>query len=128
MSKLIGIDYGTKRIGVAVSDDRGSIAFPKATFPNDRTLIPTLIEMIRKENVSTVVVGESKNADGEDNSVMRNVRQFVGDLERGIAVTVVYEPEFYTSLQARRDTEKSLVDAEAATIILNSYIERKKNP
>jgi putative Holliday junction resolvase len=125
--KLIGIDYGTKRVGVSVSDETGSVAFPKATYQNDRALIPTLVALIRKENASTVVIGESKDAEGKENAVMESVRKFVHELERSIAVTIAYEPEYYTSLQARRDTEKSIVDAEAATIILNSYIERKKN-
>ncbi len=126
MPKLIGIDYGEKRVGVAVSDDSGSIAFPKATFPNDRTLLPTLIELIRKENASVVVIGESKNSSGQDNAIMGGVRGLVGDLERSVAVIVHYEPEFYTSVEARRDTGNKFVDAEAATIILNSYISRTK--
>jgi putative Holliday junction resolvase len=127
VSKLIGIDYGAKRVGVAVSDETASIAFPKMVLPNDRMLLPTMIDLIRKENASTVIVGDSKDMDGKDNMIMTKVRQFVGDLERSLGITVIFELEYYTSFQARRDTEKTLVDAEAAAIILNSYIERQKN-
>ena len=76
MPKLVGIDYGTKRVGVAVSDTEGTIAFPKATFPNDRTLMPELVTLIRKENATTVVVGESMKNDGEENPIMKNVRNY----------------------------------------------------
>lgn len=126
MSKLIGIDYGTKRVGVAVSDESGSVAFAKAVLPSDRTLIPTLTELIKKENVTRVVVGESKDKDGNDNPVMKPARKFVADLERSANVEVFYEPEFYSSVEARRDSTETFVDAKAATIILNSFIERTK--
>jgi putative holliday junction resolvase len=124
--KIVGIDYGTKRVGVSVSDDTGSVAFPKTTLLNDRALLPTLTSLIRKENVSVVVIGESKNAAGEENEVMRDARRFAQELENHVAVTVHYEPEFYTSVEARRDTDKKEVDAEAAAILLNSYITRTK--
>ncbi|MES2134700.1 MAG: Holliday junction resolvase RuvX [Patescibacteria group bacterium] len=125
-SKLLGIDYGTKRVGVAVSDESGSVAFAKAIFPTDRTLIPTLAELIKTEHVAQIVVGESKDKDGNDNSVMKHTRQFVADLERATAMQIFYEPEFYSSVEARRDTDDKFVDAKAAAIILNSFIERTK--
>jgi putative Holliday junction resolvase len=121
---LIGIDYGEKRVGVSVSDASGSIAFPKATFPNDRTLIPIIVNLIRKENVSTVVVGESRDARGSENPIATAAKRFVMDLQKAVAVTVLYEPEFYTSLEARKTSGKRAVDAEAAAIILNSYLTR----
>ncbi len=130
MPKLIGVDYGTKRVGVAVSDDRGAVAFPKAIYPNDRALLPALVALIQKEGARTVVMGESKNSDGNDNPVMRSARTFAAELERSVPVTVFFEPEFYTSVEARRVSldagggAKKGVDAEAATIILNSYITR----
>ncbi|OGG44352.1 hypothetical protein A2841_01025 [Candidatus Kaiserbacteria bacterium RIFCSPHIGHO2_01_FULL_48_10] len=126
MPKLIGVDYGTKRVGIAVSDERGVVAFPKATLPNDRALIPTIVDLIRKENAVTVVVGESRNSEGADNPIMENARGFAARLERAAAVTVTFEPEFYTSVEARRNLEKKEVDAEAAALILNSYITRIK--
>lgn len=127
MPKLLGIDYGTKRVGVALTNDTGTVAFPKTTYPNDRTLIPSLVNLIQKENISTVIVGESQNAHGIDNPVMKNVKTFVGDIERAVAVTVRYQPEFYSSREARQLVNAEHVDAEAAAIILNSYIEQQAN-
>lgn len=124
--KLLGIDYGTKRVGVAITDDSGSVAFPKTTFPNDRTLIPAIVNLIRKENVAHVIIGESHNARNEPNPVMKNVKSFAGDIERAVAVVVKYEPEFYSSQEARTLVSRDHVDAQAAAIILNSYIEKSK--
>lgn len=126
MTKLVGIDFGTKRVGVAVSDESGSVAFPKTTLANDRALIPTIATIIRAENASSVIIGESHDMNGKDNSVMTAVRSFVDELEKVIAVTVHYEPEFYSSREARREGQQGSVDAQAAAIILNSFITRTK--
>ncbi len=126
MAKLVGIDFGTKRVGIAVSDESGSVAFPKTTLANDRALIPTVVTIIRQENASEIVVGKSVNWDGEDNAVMENIREFVANLEKAVAVTVHFEPEFYSSREARREGQTGSVDAQAAAIILNSYITKTK--
>ena len=125
--KIIGIDYGSKKVGIAISDEGGSIAFPKATLSNDRLLIPAVVELIQKENVTAVIVGDSKNAEGKDNAIMEGARAFALELQKVSSVAVHFEPEFYSSQEARMLTGKTLVDAEAAAIILNSYLDRKKN-
>lgn len=124
--KLLGIDYGSKRVGVAVSDDSGSIAFPKTTLANNRALLETLVTLIRNEHVGTVVFGESKNASGADNEIMKDIKRFAGELKNAIQLPVLFEPEFYTSVEARRDIPEGAVDAQAAAILLNSYINRTK--
>lgn len=122
--RVLAIDYGTKRVGLALSDAEGRLAFPHGTLPNDRALVSSVLELIREKNVKVVVMGESRAQDGTSNPVMEPARRFAADLEREGNVTVLFEPEFYTSYEARRLTEKSLVDAEAAAIILKSYLER----
>jgi len=124
--RLLGIDYGTKRVGIALSDDTGSVAFPHATIPNDKALFATLLELVRGKEIGGIVVGESKAPDGSDNPVMKGVRGLVEELKKETGIPVYLESEFYTSFEARRDLNKSLVDAEAASIILNSYLQRTK--
>ncbi len=132
MAKYMGIDYGAKRVGVALSDDSGFMAFPKETITNDRTLLPRLIDLVRQGGVSTIVIGESKDKDGKDNSIMHEARAFAGALEHALAVTVYFEPEYYSSVEARRLSAEAgappdtPVDAKAAAIILNRYLERIK--
>ncbi|MEK7613384.1 MAG: Holliday junction resolvase RuvX [Patescibacteria group bacterium] len=123
--KCVGIDYGTKRVGVAVSDEAGRLAFPKMTLPNDKMLISDVVAFIKKEKAECVVVGESKNNQGLENPVMQGARDFAKMIERETGLTVVFEPEFYSSLEARRLMDGGgQVDAEAAAIILNSYLAR----
>lgn len=127
VSKLIGIDYGTKRVGVAISDESSSVAFPHAIFPNDSTLMPSIVALIQKEGVTEIIVGESKDRDGNDNSIMKSARKFILGLERALPVKVYFEPEFYSSVEARQSGDSGLVDAKAAAIILNSFIERSRS-
>jgi putative Holliday junction resolvase len=127
MAKYMGIDYGAKRVGVAVSDETGSVAFPRGIFTNDSTLIPRLRDLVRDEGITYAVVGESKDKDGKDNPVMKEVYAFAEALERAVALTVYFEAEYYSSVEARRDATTSFIDDKAATVILNRYLERLKN-
>lgn len=124
--RILAIDYGSKRVGVALTDESGSLAFPHGVFPRDRALIASLLELIQAKKVGVVVVGESKAPDGSDNPVMYGARELAGDLERETGLPVHFEPEFYSSYEARQLTDKKLVDAEAAAIILTSYLQRTK--
>ena len=125
--KVIGIDYGAKRVGTALSDERGMFAFPKMTLLNNKTLIPDLVAFIQKERVEKIVVGESKNFQGKENPIMRGARYFAKELEQETKLPVHFEPEWYTSVEARRLTEMDgEVDAEAAAIILGSYLKKTR--
>ena len=121
--KFIGIDYGTKRVGVAVTDEAGLMAFPKMTLPNNKDLLRAVVAFAREEKANAFVVGESKNMHGKDNAIMQGARAFAEALEKETHLSVHFEPEFYTSVEARRLAEGARhVDAEAASIILNSFI------
>jgi len=124
--KLIGIDYGTKRVGVAVSDADGRLAFPKMTLPNDHLLMGNLKRFIADEGVQGIVIGESKSLAGADNPVMQDARQCAERLEKETQLPVYFEPEWYTSVEARRLKEAAgAVDAEAAALILSRYLAKQ---
>jgi len=124
--KLIGIDYGTKRVGIAVSDDAGRLAFPRLTLSNDRSLVEHVVSFIAEEGVQTIVIGESKDLAGGDNPVMQDARAFADRLKKETQLPVHFEPEWYTSVEARRLKEGAeAVDAEAAAIILSRYLAKQ---
>jgi putative Holliday junction resolvase len=128
--KLLGIDYGTKRIGIAVTDESGTMAFPKATLANDRFFFSSLRSMVEEGKIEKIVIGESLNRDRSENEIMRDVRNLQGRIERALGIPVDFESEAYSSEEAKRiqgvDLKNSaLMDASAAAIILNSYIARK---
>lgn len=124
----LGIDYGTKRVGLALSDEAGVMGFPHKVVTNDRDLLKLVTDLIKKEGVEVVVMGESLNFKGEDNPVAKLARAFAEQLQRDTGVAIVYEPEMLTTQEARRDFEgirtHGVVDSSAAALILTSYLSR----
>lgn len=125
--KVLGIDYGTKKVGIAVSDEAGSVAFPYAVVPNTGDLAEKIQAICTKENIEAIVVGESRDFDGQPNPVMKKILPFKKKLEGKLQLPVFLEPEYLTSKQARNIQEGSaLTDASAAAIILQSYLDKVK--
>ncbi len=129
--RYLGIDYGHKRIGVAVSDELGKFAFPldvveQGKSHEDATLL--IKEIIKKNNIHVVVIGESKNLDGTPNPIASEIAVFARRLQtqEGHAhIKIVFEPEMYSSVQAEQITGKnSKSDASAAAVILQGYLDR----
>jgi putative holliday junction resolvase len=126
--RLLGIDYGKKRVGIAISDDKGMMAFPKAVLPNDNYLVSEIAKLAKSQGVETIVLGESKDFKMIDNPIMSRIKMFKDELERASGIVVVYEPELLSSHQAAHFQGKTdAIDASAASIILQSYIDRHKN-
>lgn len=127
MSKVMGIDYGTKRVGIALSDEEKSVAFPKEVLVNSENLLAQIDEIIIEEGIDLIVLGESKNSQGEDNIVMKEIRNFKDKLEKECRLSIVFEPEFMTSMHIRQTGGKGEVDAQAAALILQRYLDRRGN-
>lgn len=126
--RFMGIDYGTKRVGIALSDVEGKVGFPHGVFANDSELLGKVAALAHEKGVEAFVVGESKNNSGKDNEVMARARQFTDVLGRMTHIPVFFESEQFTSQQVRKEMDhKGEVDAEAAAIILNSHIERAQS-
>jgi putative Holliday junction resolvase len=123
--RLLGIDYGDKRVGLALSDESGHFALPLKVVENSSRLVADVVALCQERAVATVVIGESKNWQGQDNVIMKRVNYFVGKL-REAGLTVVFEPELLTSAEAERLEGKTpMLDAAAAALILKSYIDRQ---
>lgn len=127
--KYLGIDYGTKRIGIAVSDDTGSMAFPLEVLSANNEALSRVNEIALERSIRKIVMGESRNFKDKPNPVMEDIEQFKKDLAELSGLEVIYEPEFMTSAQAERegDTKKEKLDASAAALILQGYLDRTKN-
>jgi putative holliday junction resolvase len=125
--RYMGIDYGLKRVGVAVSDETGTFALPEKVLQNTPKLLDELNIIICDKNISTVILGESKNFKGQDNTIMPEIRAFKEKIENNLGKVVIFEPEFLTSHAAERFQGKNdLHDASAAALILQSYLDRGK--
>jgi putative Holliday junction resolvase len=124
--KYLGIDFGEKRVGIAVSDDSGKIAFPSVVLANDQNLLKNIVDLCMQNSVETVVMGESRDYQGQINPIMWKIEGFKKQLET-MGFKVIFEPEFMTSVQASQITgENKMLDASAAAIILQSYLNKSK--
>jgi putative Holliday junction resolvase len=126
---LIGLDVGEKRIGVAVADLGVRIAVPFTTIEVDGSEIEAINEIIVKENADTLVVGYPRNQLGEATTQTDYVEKFAKLLENSVA-TIVFQDESLTSVIAeqrltahRKPYSKGDIDAQAASIILQDYLE-----
>lgn len=126
--RYLGIDYGSKRVGIALSDESNAFALPHKVIENSKKLTEEINDIVCQNNVEVIVVGESKNFKGEDNTIMDAIRKFKEELENKVGKKVIFEPEFMSSQQAERWQGKNdMHDASAAAIILQSYLDRLKN-
>ena len=125
--RYLGIDFGEKRVGIALSDEDGKIAFPKKVLSNDGELLRNIIDECLQNNAEVIVMGESRDFHGQINEIMWKIQAFRKQLEV-LGKQVIYEPEFLTSVQATKITgENDMIDASAAALILQSYLDRQNN-
>src|SRR3989338_3271140 len=126
--KYLGIDFGTKRVGLAVSDDAGAIAFPRATLPNDAQLFSQLVELVKNEKIGSIVVGDTRSHGGKDNPVTAEAEGFVVALQTAVAVPIERVWEMWSSIEASRYAPegKGHDDASAAAIILQRFLETRR--
>src|SRR3990167_251093 len=145
--RYLGLDYGTKRIGIALSDEKGKMAFAYGVIANRGTeKVSAEIKKICAENsVGKIVLGKSLNYKGELNPIMAEIEPFKTALEKETGLPVVYQNETLTSAEARRplkglrkrppvlnkrkspEKEKKAgmkVDASAAALILRNYLDK----
>lgn len=140
--KYIGLDVGTKKIGIAISDEGGVIAFPRMIKKVDRHTAREIVELFHAENACSVILGESKNNEGENNSIMEQILDLKTKLEFE-KILVILEREFFTTAFARTDEtfdglshkrKENLrgrkindepVDDKAAALILQRFLDRK---
>lgn len=138
MGRIMGIDYGRKRCGVAVTDPLKIVAGNLATVPT-HTLLQFIKDYIAREQVERIVIGQPTQLNGEPSESMRYIKPFVNRLSSELPdmPIVMYDERFTSTIahQAMIDggmkksdrRDKNRVDAIAATIILNDYLQSKYN-
>lgn len=125
MQKYIGIDYGAKHVGIALSDESGTLAFPHTVLSNRKGLVDEIVGMVQDEGVVGVVIGESKNLRGGENPVMEAIHHFIKEFEKYSKLPVYLEAEFFTSAEAAREFgEDEMHDARAAALILQRFLDK----
>jgi len=132
--RILALDHGTKRIGVAVSDELKMIAQPLEFIPAEpfEDAITRLKAILREKEVELVLIGMPRNMDGSYGPAALKVQEFVAVLKDKIVVPIQTWDERLTSAQAqrfliegnvRRQQRKEKVDKTAAAILLQSYLD-----
>ena len=134
MGRLLAIDYGARRVGLALSDPLKMIASPYRTIinKNNTILIEEIERIIAAEDVELTIIGLPLGMDGQKTEQTKKVEEFVDKLtDRGIIIK--YEDERWSSVAAKRSMKeqniksgynKDLVDQTAAAIFLQQYLDR----
>lgn len=132
-TRILAIDYGTKRVGLALSDPMKILASPFDTLENNKMLIPKILTLIREKNIEKIVIGYPTNGDGSKTVLSDIIIKFATELNDKSGINCELVDERYSSSVAsdrilqtvvkkskRRD--KSLVDKYAAAVILEDYL------
>ena len=137
MGRLLGIDYGEKRIGISISDPNRNIATPLETiiFESESSLIIKIRSIVLSWCVDGIILGLPIGMNGQDTIQTKKVRKFYKILCNEFNISVIKEDERLSSVVAsnslrhqgiKPSRNKSMVDSTAAAIILQSYLDRIK--
>lgn len=137
MTKYIGVDYGKKFVGLAVSDDSGTMAFPREVVET-KDAMAVIMDLIKSEDVTDIVMGHSLRQDGKENTVAKDARSFSENFPEGLRVR--WQDERFSSLEAsrylydnrpianprRKEHKEKRDDDSAAAIILQRFLDKQK--
>jgi putative holliday junction resolvase len=134
--RILGLDYGSVRVGIAISDPSGTIATGLKTLRNDSTLISRIADLVREHQIGRIVIGLPVSLKGKDSRKTEEVRTFCRALEEHVALPIILQDERYSSKDAlatmiemnttrKQRRNKGRIDEMAAAIILQSFLDRR---
>ncbi len=142
-TKYLAIDYGEKRIGIAVSDESKKYSFSREHLLNDNSLYNKLLDLIKEENVSRIIIGYPLNFKSEKTIQTLKTEEFRSNLEKflsknSLKTELIFFDERFTSrlaaesilnsgMNKKKRQEKGRVDSISAQIILQDYIDKTNN-
>lgn len=139
MARILGIDHGTVRIGLALSDEMELVASPLTTLHNGPKIMEELARLIRAKHVEKIVIGQPIRMDGQKGSAIERVEKFADLLGKALnhEVPIEFSDERLSSKVAERtmmregqeiDPKEGIVDQLAATIVLQDYLNSQRGP
>lgn len=133
-TRIMSIDFGLKRIGIALSDPFKKFALPYTTVLNDVKVFENLKKIIEEKSIEKIVLGLPDDSPNSANSVFKEVMKFKSELEKRFGLEIILWNETHTSKIAERRIiesvkskkkrrDKALIDMHAAAIILSEYLD-----
>jgi len=139
-NRILGIDYGEKRLGIAISDDTNTIATPLQYIDNNKETLSALNKIIIEYNIKTLVVGLPINLDGSPSKSSKKVLNFCKYINKELDIIVHTTDERLSSVEAEnklresgrspnmfRNLDRGIIDSASAAIILDSFMQKKGN-
>ena len=129
--RILGIDYGRKKIGIAVTDEKGKFAFPLVVLENNKKIFTEIKNLAEEKKVKKIILGLPLNLSGGATLDTKPAQNFKLKLEKITGLPVIFEKEFFTTKEAERIQGKHRkIDASAAALILLSFTQklRRVNP
>jgi len=126
--KFLGIDYGLKHIGVAISDPNNIISIPYSTFTEEDILI-NICKIIKDENIYGLIIGKPYHLDGSVSEMIQNVEKFSQKLEKIISVPILFIDERLSSkgYKSGKKTSNESIHQKSACLILDDFLTLYKN-
>jgi putative Holliday junction resolvase len=124
--RTLGLDYGTRRIGIALSDENAQFAFPHSTIPNDASAVDRIEKICAQEGVKEIAMGDTRASNEVENAITAEATAFAEMLGRHSGLQVRLVREAWSSAEAGRFAPKKVHDdAAAAAIILQRHLDAR---
>lgn len=136
--RIMAIDYGEVRLGIAITDPLNMFAYPLETIPNNNLAILKLLDIIKNYSVKYFIIGLPIKESGEQTKLMDKIQKFSVDLKDKSGIEFEFYDERYTSkmasqminesnLSKKKRRDKGLIDKTAASIMLQDYLKKIEN-
>ena len=137
LKRFLAIDFGTKRIGLALSDPLKTFAYPFSTISNNTRTFQVLKKVIHDKNIEKIILGFPLKEDGSETSLAKEIKEFKKNLQKIFPFEILMRDERYSSSIAEEQIrqsvtkkskrrQKSLIDSGAAAVILQDYLDEIK--
>ncbi len=134
--KYLAIDYGQKRVGLAIStsDEKLILPYKTLTYTSRKKLVSDITSIVETENIQGIVIGLPIGINGEETLITRQVKNLVRDLKKKLNIPIYLVDESYSSYNAEQSLKnrgmsakkiKKVIDQQAAVDILNTYLSSK---
>lgn len=124
---ILSIDYGTKRIGVALGDKNLKICKPFKIIPNNNNLLKELRNIVKAYNIELIVLGYPLTPSGKEGQRAKKVKKFYELLKKELNIDIVLHDERYTTFEAKSLSNEKEIDHISAYIILKEYVESQSS-
>jgi putative Holliday junction resolvase len=132
--RILGIDYGARRVGIAITDPLLMFAYPLTTLQNDKNFWKNFLQLFEEYNIQKIVLGYPLKESGEKSSSTELIEKFKRELEKKVKLPIILVDERYSSVIAKQQIiesvpskkkrrNKGLIDKNAAAVILKEYLD-----